>query len=68
MFAQAYTQSSRHANTALRYHHGQTRDISNISTAEAFRYFPYDIYPLELDSALTIQLIENPAFLIQRFN
>ena len=68
MFAQAYTQSSRHATTALRYHHGQTRDISNISATEAFRYFPYDIYPLELDAALTVQLIENPAFLIQGFS
>ena len=46
----------------------ETRDISNISTTEAFRYFPYDIYPLELDAALTVQLIENPAFLIQGFS
>ena len=68
MFAQAYTQSARHATTALRYHHGQTKDISNISTTEAFRFFPYDIYPLELDAALTVQLIENPAFLIQGFS
>ena len=33
MFAQAYTQSSRRATTALRYHHGQTKHISNIPTS-----------------------------------
>ena len=51
MFAQAYTQSSRHATTALRYHHGQTKDVSNIPTSEAFRFFPYDIFPIELDAS-----------------
>ena len=64
VFSQAYTQSSRHATTALRYHYGQTKDLSNISATEAFRFFPYDIFPLELDASLTVQLIENPAFLI----
>ena len=36
IFAQAYTQSSRHATTDLRYHYGQTKDLSNIT----------DIFPL----------------------
>ena len=67
IFAQAYTQSSRHATTALRYHHGQTKDLSNIPATEAFKFFPYDIFPLGLDASLTVQLIDNPAFLFQGF-
>ena len=29
MFLQSYTQASRHSTTTLRYHHSQTRDVSN---------------------------------------
>ena len=67
IFAQAYTQSSRHATTALRCHYGQTKDLSNISTSEAFRFFPYDIFPPRIGCFLTVQLIDNPTFSVQRF-
>ena len=68
LFVQGYTQSSRHSTTSLRYHYGQSKDISNIPLAEAVKYFPYDIYPIELDSTLSVQLSENPAFLVQGFS
>ena len=67
MFLQGYTQASRHSTTTLRYHHSQTRDVSNIGTDDAVKYFPYDIFPIELDDRLTSQLTENPSFLIQGF-
>ena len=65
MFLQGYTQASRHSTTTLRYHHSQTRDVSNISTDDAVKYFPYEVFPIELDDRLTSQLTENPSFLIQ---
>ena len=68
LFVQGYTQSSRHSTTSLRYHYGQSKDISNIPLPEAVKYFPYDIYPIELDSTLSAQLSENPAFLVQGFS
>ena len=68
LFVQGYTQSSRRSTTTLRDHYGQSKDVSNISISDAIKFFPYDIYPIELDSTLSAQLTENPAFLIQGFS
>ena len=62
MVLQGYTRAS---TTTVRYHHSQTRDVSNISTEDAVKYFPFNIFPIELDDRLTSQLIDNPTFLIQ---
>ena len=61
LFVQGYTQSSRHSTTTLRYHYGQSKDVSNTSITDAVKFFPYDIFPIELDSTLSAQLTENPA-------
>ena len=45
LFVQGYTQSSRHSTTTLRYHYGQSKDVSNISISDAVKFFPYDILP-----------------------
>ena len=42
-------------------------DKPSISPISLLRFFPYDIFPIELDASLTVQLIENPAFLVQGF-
>ena len=68
LFVQGYTQSSRHSTTTLRYHYGQSKDVSNISVTDAVKFFPYDIFPIELDSTLSTQLTDNPAFLVQGFS
>ena len=68
MLVQGYTQASRHSATTLRYRQPQTRDVSNISADDAVKYFPYDIFPIELDDRLTSQLSDNPSFLIQGFS
>ena len=68
LFVQGYTQSSRHSTTTRRYHYGQSKDVSNISGTDAVKFFPYDIFPIELDSTLSAQLTQNPAFLVQGFS
>ena len=68
LFVQGYTQSSRRSTTTLRDHYGQSKDVSNISIIDAIEFFPYDIYPIELDPTLSAQLTENPAFLFQGFS
>ena len=65
LFVQGYTQSSRHSTTTLRYHYGQSKNVSNLTISEAVKYFPYDIFPIELDSTLSTQLTDNPACLVQ---
>ena len=68
LFVQGYTQSSRHSTTTLRYHYGQSKDVSNISISDSVKFFPMIFYPIELDSTLSAQLTENPAFLVQGFS
>ena len=63
MFLQSYTQASRHSTTILRYHHSQTRDVSNISNKDAVKYFPDDIFLLSLMNASSPSLLKIPHFL-----
>ena len=63
MFLQSYTQASRHSTTTLRYHHSQTRDVSNVSNEDAVKYFHYDIFLLSLMIASFPSLLKIPPFL-----
>ena len=66
-FLQAYQNSIRHSTTTARFHYSQTMDITNIASTEAIRFFPYEVFPVDLTNDLQQQLQNDPGSLLASY-
>ena len=66
-FLQAYQNSIRHSTTTARFHYSQTMDITNIANTEAIRFFPYEVFPVDLTNDLQQQLQNDPGSLLASY-